>query len=234
MPSSTFLNLPADKRARIVELAIEEFSERPYAQASLSRIVARAGIAKGSIYQYFADKLDLYRWLVLEEVGRRKLEFFASEVPAGGDLRARLRAMSLVGLRFALRHPRLMRLAAHSVEPSGEPELRALHAEMRARGHQGLVAQLAEAQARGELRADVALGPAATVLGAALGTGMMDSLLARLGVDQHEFLADSGLAARLGADEVEALVDSVIDVVWRGLGPATDTKAAVRRSKEAG
>ena len=45
MPTSTFLNLPADKRGRIVELAIEEFSERPYAQASLSRIVARAGIA---------------------------------------------------------------------------------------------------------------------------------------------------------------------------------------------
>ncbi len=77
-PRATFQNLPEEKRRRIVDLAVEEFSEHPYRQASLSRIVTRAGIAKGSIYQYFDDKLALYRWLFLEEVARRKIAYLAA------------------------------------------------------------------------------------------------------------------------------------------------------------
>src|SRR5690242_14812279 len=97
-PKSTFLNLPPEKRERIIELAIEEFSERPYAQASLSRIVARAGIAKGSVYQYFEDKRDLYRWLLTEEVPRRKLAWVAADPPPpGSDLFDALEHTFLVG-----------------------------------------------------------------------------------------------------------------------------------------
>lgn len=220
MPTQTFLNLAPEKRERIVELALEEFSERPYAQASLSRIVARAGIAKGSIYQYFADKLDLYRWLVIEEVGRRKQAFFAGvPVTSEGPLRERLRGMSVVGLQFALAHPRLARVAAHTLAATGEPGLQALHAEMRALGRRHMEAMLRAAQASGELRADVAVGPAALLLAATLGPGLMDALLERLGLGQEEFLADTRLAARLSRTDVEALVDSVLDVIWRGLAP---------------
>src|SRR5688500_18889953 len=108
MPKQTFENLPEEKRRRLVELAIDEVTEHPYAQASLSRIAARAGIAKGSVYQYFDDKLDLYRWLLTHEVARRKQEHLAAAVPlASGDLFDRLGAMYLAGLRFLLAHPRI-------------------------------------------------------------------------------------------------------------------------------
>lgn len=63
MPKPTFFNLPEEKRQRIVELATEEFAANLYHAASLSRIVERAGIAKGSIYQYFDDKMDLYIYI---------------------------------------------------------------------------------------------------------------------------------------------------------------------------
>ena len=39
MPKPTFLKLAPKKRARIVELALDEFAAVPYAQASLSLIV---------------------------------------------------------------------------------------------------------------------------------------------------------------------------------------------------
>src|SRR5690349_25166374 len=95
-PKATFQNLPEEKRRRIVDLAVEEFSEHPYRQASLSRIVTRAGIAKGSIYQYFDDKLALYRWLFLEEVAHRKIAYLAAHPPpAAGDLFAALEHMFL-------------------------------------------------------------------------------------------------------------------------------------------
>ena len=64
MPKQTFFNLPDDKRQRIIDVVIDEFADNDYANVSISSIVARAGIAKGSFYQYFEDKEDLYGYLV--------------------------------------------------------------------------------------------------------------------------------------------------------------------------
>ena len=58
MPKQTFFNLPEDKRENLINIAIEEFAENDYQTASISRIVANAGIAKGSFYQYFENKED--------------------------------------------------------------------------------------------------------------------------------------------------------------------------------
>ena len=72
MPTATFTRLPSARRERLVADAIAEFAERSYAEASLSRIARRSGIAKGSFYQYFENKLDLYRYLVTDEAPRRR------------------------------------------------------------------------------------------------------------------------------------------------------------------
>ncbi len=45
MPKATFWNLPEEKRQRIIDLAVAGFAAHDYAVASLSRIVAQAGIS---------------------------------------------------------------------------------------------------------------------------------------------------------------------------------------------
>ena len=74
MPKPTFYNLPEEKRNLIFRHALEEFARFPYERASLSAIVNRADIAKGSMYQYFTGKKDLYMYLI-QEVYARKREF---------------------------------------------------------------------------------------------------------------------------------------------------------------
>ncbi len=65
MPKQTFFNLEPERREGVIAAAVEEFARHPpYEQASLSRIVESCGIAKGSMYQYFEDKLDLYLYIV--------------------------------------------------------------------------------------------------------------------------------------------------------------------------
>jgi len=80
MPKETFFNLPDEKRERITAIAIEEFGSNDYADVSISRIVARAGIAKGSFYQYFEDKEDLYVYL-LDLITEKKKEAFSMDQP---------------------------------------------------------------------------------------------------------------------------------------------------------
>lgn len=64
MPSQTFYNLPDPKKKRIVAGAMKEFSEKSLNEASISSIVKNAEISRGSFYQYFDDKKDLYFYLI--------------------------------------------------------------------------------------------------------------------------------------------------------------------------
>ena len=64
MPSSTFLNLPAEKQEKLLEAATREFSHRPFNEASINQIIKEAGIPRGSFYMYFQDKEELFRYLL--------------------------------------------------------------------------------------------------------------------------------------------------------------------------
>jgi len=60
MCTETFLRLPEEKRNRFLEAAWEEFSSVPFEKVSINKIVLRAKIPRGSFYQYFAGKEDLF------------------------------------------------------------------------------------------------------------------------------------------------------------------------------
>ncbi|NUQ76418.1 MAG: TetR/AcrR family transcriptional regulator [Polyangiaceae bacterium] len=219
MPKQTFENLPDEKRRRLVDFAIDEFAEHPFAQASLSRIVARAGIAKGSIYQYFDDKLDLYRWLLTHEVARLKQEHLAAAVPpASGDLFDRLGAMYLAGLRFLLSHPRIARLGARAMEPSGDPGADQVHTELRRMGLDGMRALLVDARSAGELAPGVDIDLAAHVIAQVMGPGLTNALLERIGTDLEGLLNDPRLALRIGETELKALAQGAAGMLRRGIG----------------
>lgn len=64
MPSETFFRLPEGKRQRLMDAAWEEFTSVRFSDASINQIVRNAGIPRGSFYQYFEDKDDLFAHLV--------------------------------------------------------------------------------------------------------------------------------------------------------------------------
>ena len=66
MPKETFHKLNSDKKNEIIKAFLREFSSKTYDEASITNVVKSLGIAKGSIYQYFDDKLDLYLYLQRE------------------------------------------------------------------------------------------------------------------------------------------------------------------------
>ncbi|MEO0581001.1 MAG: TetR/AcrR family transcriptional regulator [Bacteroidota bacterium] len=64
MPSLTYNNLTDAKKQQILQIAFKEFTLHTYEKASVSNIIKQLGIAKGSFYRYFRNKLDLYTYLV--------------------------------------------------------------------------------------------------------------------------------------------------------------------------
>lgn len=110
MPKDTFFNLPNEKRERVMEAAINEFAERSYHDARITAIVDNAGIAKGSFYQYFEDKKDLFKYTI-ELAVTKKLEYVNRDIMENMQEYSffqLLRELYLSGFRFALEHPRLL------------------------------------------------------------------------------------------------------------------------------
>ena len=60
MPKQTFYKLPREKQERILAAAKREFTQVRYSDASINQIIRDAGIPRGSFYQYFEDKKDLF------------------------------------------------------------------------------------------------------------------------------------------------------------------------------
>src|SRR5271154_1218230 len=74
----------AARRDAILDAALDEFSAKGFASARLEDVARRAGIAKGTIYLYFADKESLFQELIRAKmvpvVGSPELAF-APDLP---------------------------------------------------------------------------------------------------------------------------------------------------------
>jgi AcrR family transcriptional regulator len=66
MPKDTFFNLPERKRKAVFDAAVREFSAYMFSEASINRIVKGAQIPRGSFYQYFDGKEDLFAYVIAE------------------------------------------------------------------------------------------------------------------------------------------------------------------------
>jgi AcrR family transcriptional regulator len=216
MPKPTFHGLPPERRERLIREAISEFAEHNYAEASLSEIARRARIPKGSFYQYFEDKLDLYRWLLTEEVPRQKREFLdaASE---RGDFWTQLETRIERGLGFLVEHPRLARLSAVVADPAASLEVRGLHRAICNAGIGELRAVLAEGLASGELARGIDLDGATRFVAAVIGPGLTDVVLHELGAELHEVLASQSLRRRLSVQRRRRLAQNAVRFIRDGL-----------------
>ena len=220
---ATFDNLPAQKRERIVEAIIEEFASYPYASASTNRIVKAAGISKGSMYQYFANKIAMFRWLVWEHAAQVKSAYVRPEdvgaAMADGDLLGFLRKGIRAGIEFTLDHPKLARAALRLMEASGDEELARMKEEHFRMGEQVMRMFVESAQAAGTV--DDGLDPELVVplIAHATGPMLVDVLLVKMGTTLDGFLNRPEEWERPDAEQLDALVDGLMRILERGLAP---------------
>ena len=204
--SATFQNIPPDKQARVLAQAREEFASHGFAGASMNRLAAGLGIAKGSLFKYFGSKEGLFA-----KVFDGAVESFSGHLRSvrdetrGQPLRQRLERILLAGTRFVDDHPGILRLYL-KVLAGGDMPLRArLLGRVRALSSRFLTPVVEEAKARGELPPD---------LDASLAVFTLDAVLDRFVQAQAQPFMDTGLhlslddpdAARAAAKKLAAML----------------------------
>lgn len=198
MPRTT-LQGQAANRARLLEAAAEAFACEGLGAANINEISLAAGLAKGTVYNYFPSKQALFL-AVIEEACR--LAAAGSEaVGAEAPTRDRLRAAIASDVAWASEHEAFARVLVRELF-AGKPDLYRRMVEAGSPYIERVGQILADGAARGEVRPDASAGQLALVF-----TGL--GLLALA----HHWGSGGGWPA------LEEIPDLVVDVFFNGARP---------------
>ena len=104
----------SDRRAAILEDALEVFSARGFNEASLDEVAARGGISKALIYEHFVSKREL-QLALLDTFVHELIERVVGAIASEDENEARLRAGIEAFLEFAEELPAALRLLTRNI-----------------------------------------------------------------------------------------------------------------------
>ena len=107
----SFFALEQDKRDRIINAAMLEFSAKGFKNASTNEIVKKAGISKGALFHHFSSKRDLFEFLY-----RYCMEYFARTIQPSmenlpGDVFERWNMFARLKIGMAVQYPTMSAFA---------------------------------------------------------------------------------------------------------------------------
>jgi len=85
------------------------FANQGFARTDVAQIAQRAGVAKGSIYNYFESKEDLYLTVCRDGLERSRKAVYG-DIGSGWDLYRQIDHIFRRGVAFVLAHPEYARL----------------------------------------------------------------------------------------------------------------------------
>ncbi len=211
MPTETWWNLPEEKRRRITEVALAEFGSKGFSAGSLNVIAREAGIAKGSLFQYFDDKLDFFA--TIADAGSERIQ--AATVDREDldlpffDL---LRSIVVHWLQYFRDHPLEQGMAFAAGNEVDAQARQAVRSVANSRYAKAIRPLIERATTRGELRTDV---DPDLVLSA------ITLVLRHLNTAPFDPVGDPVLPLHeLPVAEVERIGREYIDVLERAFAPA--------------
>jgi AcrR family transcriptional regulator len=112
MPKQTFYNLPEKKREKILSASMEEFASAGYDLSSIQKIIKASGIPRGSFYQYFEDKADLFEE-VMVVIAKRKMVYMQPVLDRNDEfgLFGILKELAKAGVEFGMNNPEAFQIA---------------------------------------------------------------------------------------------------------------------------
>ena len=82
MPKPTFDKISPEKRERFLVEAARLFAERGFSQTDMAELASRANVAKGSVYDYFDSKEDLYLYVCRDGLERSRRAVYGGIDPS--------------------------------------------------------------------------------------------------------------------------------------------------------
>ena len=144
-----------DRRDAIIAIAEETFIANGYAGTSMSAIAARLGGSKGTLYNYFKSKEELFVAVIERKCARIQELLSDAEMGSGGDLRTVLTRFGSTFIALILHTQQIETYRLVTAESVRFPEVgRALYESGVSQSHARMAALLERARDAGQLRSD--------------------------------------------------------------------------------
>ncbi len=218
MPKQTFLNLPDNKREPILQAALEEFSRCNYHAASVNTVCRNAGIPKGSFYQYFENKMDLYVHLMMT-VLEQKNAMLQQTLAQSGDMCFfdRLKALYAAGFSFAATHPLLAELGNRFAAETDQEVKAPVLAAARKPSEDVFTTLVLQAQQAGDIRSDLPVDQVLLLL-FAVNRQIGDAIKGYRDVRGNETEEERAMHAKKAESAANRLLDMMLRMVFQGIG----------------
>lgn len=209
-PKQTFLNLGEEKRRRIVQAALREFAEKGYSKASVNAIVKATGIAKGSLYQYFHGKEQLFLYLFEDFLALVK-QAVKDAVDRSGDGRffEQIAAVFAAGQKFVETYPDYYQIYLRVLFEKEMPLRDRLLHRIRLFSADYFGPLCDRCKREGQIRDDIATDQIIFLVDAFLDRHLQDFAM-RLAVDKNK----TGKAAY---HEAESAIEALLEILRHGL-----------------
>ncbi len=105
-----FKNLPDEKQKIIIDACIDEFAEYGFENASTNRMVRKIGISKGSLFQYFKTKENLYIYVMEVAIGGILKQLQMQMRDLSPDVLERVKKFGETSIDIYSKQPKLFKL----------------------------------------------------------------------------------------------------------------------------
>ncbi|MDR1927942.1 MAG: TetR/AcrR family transcriptional regulator [Oscillospiraceae bacterium] len=161
--TATFSKLPAAKQERILHTAGEEFALRGYEAARMATIAENAAVSVGALYKYFDGKQNLYLAVIHHSVAAME-DLLTSLSRTSEDILVKAEKIVREIQRFSRRERLLIKLYAGATAENDPVLVARFAAELETVTARIYRQAIREAQAMGDVRADIDAGFAAFLL----------------------------------------------------------------------
>ena len=207
MPQETFFNLPDDKRNLIISAAIDQFASADYDTASINQICKKSNIAKGSFYQYFADKMDLYVYIMTLAI-EEKIKFFSSVLTEFDtlSLQEQFRLLFIKGIEFAKDYPKFAAMGEQFSKEANELAISSVIKEGNKQSESLFIQMIDHAKSKGEIDHEVN-SLALSMLLQSINNSVNEYMLNKFGNVRYEDYEK----------DVNDFVDSLLNIIFHGI-----------------
>lgn len=156
----TFMNIPKEKREKILSVAVNEFAYNGFNNANINTIAKKAEVSVGSLYKYFDTKTDLF--LTSVNYALQNLEIIMETiVESQEDVMIKLEKLVRVAIEFSRSNSVLIKLYNEVTSESNAEVVKKIAEHVESITSQAYKKAIIDGQVAGDIRSDIDPGMAA-------------------------------------------------------------------------
>ena len=156
----TFMNIPPEKREKILAVAVNEFAYNGFENANINTIAKKAEVSVGSLYKYFDTKTDLF--LTSVDYALKNLDIIMETiVETNEDVMVKLEKLVRVTIEFSRTNTVLIKLYNEVTSESKAELVKKIAEHVESVTSQAYKKAIIAGQVAGEIRTDIDPGMAA-------------------------------------------------------------------------